>query len=115
MNYAAAAQPGRKQPNPGRPPAKTARPQMIHKHCERLNVSSENLKRINESERRTQVLRRVPPTTTTSFILSELDRQLEIPISEVMEAVVQDCLDRRRYYIHYVLVEKKREERVRTW
>ena len=109
MNYAAAARSGRKQPHPGRPPATATTPQASSKKCDHLKVSADNMKRINESERRTQVLRRVPPTTTPSFILAELDRQLEVPLTDVVEAVVQDCLDRRRFYVRYVSVEKKRE------
>ena len=104
MSYAAAARPKKKQPAPGRPP-----PKGTTTHCDRLQVSPENQSRINQSERRTQVLRRVPPTTTSGFIITELDRQLDAPITDFVEAVVQDCLDRRRYYIRYVSIEKKRE------
>ena len=104
MSYAAAS----RKPRPGRPPNNGA-PQGSQKPCEQVKVSAGNLARITEAERRTQVLRRVPPTTTTGFIISELQRQLEVPIAEVIEAVVQDCLDRRRFYIRYTSVDKKRE------
>ena len=104
LSYAAAARPKKKQPAPGRPP-----PKGTTTHCDRLQVSPENQSKINHSERRTQVLRRVPPTTTSGFIITELDRQLDAPITDFVEAVVQDCLDRRRYYIRYVSIEKKRE------
>ena len=106
ISYAAAARPRKKQPPPGRPPPKAS---TAKNSCETIKVSANNLSRINESERRTQILRRVPPSTTSTFIISELQRQLEVPISDVVEAVVQDCLDRRRYYVLYTSVEKKRE------
>ena len=57
------------------------------------------VERFNEVERRTQVLRKLPPTTTTTCILDDLKRQCEVPIKDVVEAVVQDSLDRRRFYI----------------
>ena len=66
------------------------------------------VERFNEVERRTQVLRKLPPTTTTTSILDDLKRQCEVPIKDVVEAVVQDSLDRRRFYIRYRTVEQKR-------
>ena len=66
------------------------------------------MERLNEVERRTQVLRKLPPTTTTISILDNLKQQCEVAINDVVEAVVQDSLDRRRFYIRYRTVELKR-------
>ena len=73
-----------------------------------IQVDPGIIERFNEVERRTQVLRKLPPTTMTTSILDDLKRQCEVPIKDVVEAVVQDSLDRRRFYIRYRTVELKR-------
>ena len=108
MNYAAAARASRKQPD-GRPPSKPNTPQALAKQSDTIKVSANNLLRINEVERRTQVLRCVPFNTTTSSILNDLQRQITSPLKDVIEAVVQDYVDRRRFYIRYTSVANKRE------
>ena len=40
--------------------------------------------------------------------MDDLKQQCEVPIKDVVEAVVQDSLDRRRFYIRYRTVELKR-------
>ena len=56
-------------------------------------VSDAIIARFNDVERRTQVLRRAPVGTTTKSIISDLASQLEAPLSEHVEAVVQDDLE----------------------
>ena len=108
LSYAGAARRTKKTPPPGRPPPKANTSQ-----CDHIDVSTTNQLRINELERRTQILRRVPPTTTPSVIIEELQRQLEAPVAEVVEAVVRDCLDKRRFYIRYVSVQISLEKIVK--
>ena len=71
-------------------------------------ISDEVMSRFNDAERRTQVLRRVPVGTTTRSIIADLSRQIDAPLSNYIEAVVQDDLERRRFYIRYKTVEQRR-------
>ena len=73
-----------------------------------IQVDPGIVEQFNEVERRTQVLRKLPPSTTTTSILDDLKQQCEVEINDVVEAVVQDPLDRRRFYIRYRTVELKR-------
>ena len=66
---------------------------------EKIPVKPHVMEVFNEMERRTQVLRKVPPTTTTVSILNDLKAQSSLPLNDVIEAVVQEPLDRRRFYI----------------
>ena len=75
---------------------------------EKIPVKPQVLNAFNECERRTQVLRKVPPATTALSILNDLKAQSTLPLGEVIEAVVQEPLDRRRFYIVYKSVELKR-------
>ena len=67
------------------------------------------MQKICEMERRTLVLRKVPPTTTTVTILKDLQRQFTRPLGEIVEAVVREPLDRRRFYVRFHTVDLKRE------
>ena len=78
------------------------------KQAEKIAVHGNAMERINEMDRRTQVLRKVPPRTTTSSILNDLKNQCEGSLVDIVEAVVQEPLDRRRFYIVYKSVEIKR-------
>ena len=80
------------------------------KRVERISVRPQTIDVFHEVDRRTQVLRKVPPTTTTTSILGDLKRQCpdDVSLADVVEAVVQEPLDRRRYYIIYKSVEQKR-------
>ena len=78
------------------------------KKSERITVREPVMERINEMDRRTQVLRKVPPSTTTLSIINDLKNQCSINLADVIEAVVQEPLDRRRFYIVYTSVESKR-------
>ena len=80
----------------------------LEKPMDRVNVQPHLIDQFNEVERRTQVLRKVPPSTTTVSILNDLKVQCEGPLSDVVDAVVQEPLDRRRFYIRYKTVELKR-------
>ena len=103
MNFAAAV---RKH---GRPPAVAKKtPQAVVKPLHRIPVHKPIAEKFNEVERRTQVLRKVPTGTTTTSILQDLKDQCDIPINQVVESVVQEPLDRRRFYIRYRTVELKR-------
>ena len=75
---------------------------------ERITVREPVMERINEMDRRTQVLRKVPPATTTSSIINDLKNQCNTSLADVIEAVVQEPLDKRRFYIVYTSVESKR-------
>ena len=92
--------------NPKRDSSKFAATQ--EKPFDSIQVDPGIVERFNEVERRTQILRKLPPSTTTTSILDDLKQQCEVEINDVVEAVVQDPLDRRRFYIRYRTVELKR-------
>ena len=79
------------------------------KHIQKLNPGTNLINKFNEQERRTQVLRKLPHTTTTESIITDIKGQIQVPIDQVVEAVVQDSLDRRRFYVCFRTVERKRE------
>ena len=64
----------------------------LEKPMDRVNVQPHLIDQFNEVERRTQVLRKVPPSTTTVSILNDLKVQCEGPLSDVVDAVVQEPL-----------------------
>ena len=76
--------------------------------AERIPVQPQVIERINEIDRRTQVLRKVPSGSTTQSILADLKSQCDGNLGDVVEAVVQEPLDRRRFYIRYKSIETKR-------
>ena len=75
------------------------------KNIQKLNPGSNLINKFNEQERRTQVLWKLPHTTTTESIITDIKGQIQVPIDQVVEAVVQDSLDRRRYYVRFRTVE----------
>ena len=83
--------------------------QVPEKLIQKLNPSSDLINKFNEQERRTQVLRKLPHSTTTASIITDIKGQIQVPIDQVVEAVVQDSLDRRRFYVRFRTVESKRE------
>ena len=93
---------GKKQP-------KKKTPQALQKTSLRLQVSDNAMAKICEMERRTLVLRKVPPSTTTISILRDLKEQFTRPLGQVVEAVSREPLDRRRFYVRFHTVELKRE------
>lgn len=95
---------GKHHKNSGAP----KKPQAVEKPIHRIPVMKPTVQKFNELERRTQVLRKVPPGTTTTSILNDLKQQCVVDLTEVIEAVVQEPLDRRRFYIRYRSVEQKR-------
>ena len=67
------------------------------------------MEKIIEMERRTLILRKVPPTTTAITILKDLQRQFNRPLADTIEAVVREPLDRRRFYVRFNSMDVKRE------
>ena len=104
MSWAAAVR-GRRPPRKSAPQENAAK---LVKPIDRIPVQAMVVEKFNELERRTQVLRKVPPTTTTTSILTDLKTQCNRPLEEVVEAVVQEPLDRRRFYVRYISVDLKR-------
>ena len=102
MTWATVVRGGTPKRHPSRFVATQAKP------FDSVQVDPGIVERFNEVERRTQVLRKLPPSTTTISILDNLKQQCEVSINDVVEAVVQDSLDRRRFYIRYRTVELKR-------
>ena len=79
-----------------------------------INTSPENVKKINERERRTQVLRKLPPSTTTNDIIDALtsalvmlnqneddDQFASAHLPDIVSSVFRDVNDRRRWYITF--------------
>ena len=89
----------------GRPPPRNQsllKPsQATQKTIQKLTLKEQQVHKINEMDRRTFVLRRVPHNTTTSSILDDLENQIQRPLEEVIESVVRDACDCRRFYIHF--------------
>ena len=75
----------------------------------RVPVPDAAMAEIVEKDRRTLVLRKLPPTTTEASILEDLQPQCQRPLGEVLEAVVREPLDRRRFYLRFRSVEMKRQ------
>ena len=75
----------------------------------RLQVPEQAIARIHDTERRTLVLRKVSPTTTPTSILKDLQAQCKQPLGNVVESVVRESLDRRRFYLRFHSVELKRK------
>ena len=93
----------------GRPPPKVPNYLPQAKLKERLNVPNRVVEKFNEIERRTQVLRKLPPGTSALSIISDMKNQSEIPIGDVVESVIQEPLDKRRFYVTFKSVEIKRQ------
>ena len=74
----------------------------------RLQVPQDAVKKFNDVERRTQVLRKLPHGTTTTSILDDLTKQSTQPLNTIVEAVIREPLDRRRFYIRYLTVDLRR-------
>ena len=91
---------GKKQP-------KKKTPQASPNHL-RLQVPDAKLAKIAEMERRTMVIRKVAPSTTPASILQDLQKQCKRPLGEILESVVREPLDRRRFYLRFHSVELKR-------
>ena len=109
MDYAAAVlKPGRPPSNPASKTRKKT-PQGLQKSSFRLPVPDQAMAKICDMERRTLVLRKVPPSTTTVSILKDLKDQIQRPLGEVIEAVAKEPLDYRRFYVRFHTVELKRE------
>ena len=72
--------------NPKRDPSRFVATQA--KPFDSVQVDPGIVERFNEVERRTQVLRKLPPSTTTISILDNLKQQCEVSINDVVEAVV---------------------------
>ena len=73
-----------------------------------VQVPEDRVLKFHHAERRTQVIRRAPPGTTTSTILQDLAQQFNEPLQQYVEAVVQDDFERRRFYIKYRTIEARR-------
>ena len=73
------------------------------KSDERMSV------RHSEVKRRTQVLYKVPSRTTAENIMQEIDSQFATRVFDVVETVVADHLDARRFYIVYVSVDARKQ------
>ena len=56
---------------------------------------------------KTQILRRLPYDTTPRTIINDISRQLEIPEKHLLERVIRDPRDRRRFYVTYKTAELK--------
>ena len=93
----------------GRPPPKVPNYLPQAKLKERLNVPNRVVEKFNEIERRTQVLRKLPPGTSVLSIINDMKEQTEIPIGDVVESVIQEPLDKRRFYVTFKSVEIKRQ------
>ena len=66
--------------------------------------------RQTETQRRTQILRRLPPDTTPTDIIDALTEQFDLRSpAETIQSVIRDEDDRRRFYITYKTMDKKRE------
>ena len=89
------------------PPNNTPQATRAMKKPTRLPLTTTTLHRFNDIERRTQVLRKLPHDTTTSSIIADLQK-FKPDIGSVIEAVIREPLDRRRFYIRYRSVEMKR-------
>ena len=74
----------------------------------RLQVPLDAVKKFNDVERRTQVLRKLPHGTTTTSILDDLTKQSTQPLNTIVEAVIREPLDKRRFYIRYLTVDLRR-------
>ena len=86
----------------------------------RISTTAETRHKINERERRTHILRKMPVKTRTEDLIAALivtleryllnNRHVTAPehISNVVSSVVRDINDRRRWYITYASYEWKR-------
>ena len=61
-----------------------------------------------EVKQRTQILRKVPFNTTSMDILQHIDSQFEQRVFDLVESVVKDQYDSRRFYITYASKEARR-------
>ena len=95
-----------KPPEPKKLPAK--RNAITHT----ISSSLAAQKKIFERERRTHILRKLPPSTTLSEVIAGVtdtlnivarDQQLgNLSLNDIVESVIRDTNDHRRYYITYV-------------
>ena len=100
----------RRPPDPGRkkpPEAIAQRDTMTHT----ITSTADIQKKMFERERRTHILRKVPPATTTSQLLESVSVTLGIvkldvrfntlSLTDAVESIIRDSNDRRRFYITY--------------
>ena len=90
--------------------ATTTQPRRIH----HPKATQQELAQYREAERRTQVLRRVPPLATAATIIRDLAAQWsqeddQPPINDIIDSVLRDSLDRRRFYVTYATMDLRRE------
>ena len=114
MTYALAA--ARKPPQEPPDPRKQTAQRLPITH----NISStpELDRKIYERERRTHILRKVPPATTTSQVLASVFityqlalrdlRFTNFQLEDCVESIVRDTNDRRRFYITYKSYDLKK-------
>ena len=74
----------------------------------RVQLPQDAVKKFNDVERRTQVLRKLPHGTTTTSILDDLTKQSTQPLNTIVEAVIREPLDKRRFYIRYLTIDLRR-------
>ena len=60
-----------------------------------------------DRQHRTHILRRLGPDVTPNDIIRQLTQQLGIPEHELLEAVLRDPKDRRRFYVTYTTSAQK--------
>ena len=60
-----------------------------------------------DRQHRTHILRRLDPNTTPTAIIQQLTAQLGFSENELLEAVLRDPKDRRRFYVTYTTIDNK--------
>ena len=69
----------------------------------------EMIERHHEVKKRTQVLYKVPARTTAEDIMQSLDNQFSERVFDMVETVVVDHLDARRFYVVYVSLQARKK------